>query len=64
MSGGVGLSAPTPNLLRDVDLRDEDVVRVHRAADPDKPTIYRPGRMAEAEHAAPGWTIPVDDLFE
>ena len=48
----------------DVDLLGEDVVRVYRADDPLKPTIYRRLQMAEAEPAVPGWTMPVDDLFE
>ncbi len=47
----------------DVDLLSEDVVRVYRATDPDNPTIYRRGEIAEAEPAVPGWTMPVDDLF-
>lgn len=48
----------------DVDLLSEDVVRVYRASDPDNPTIYRRGEIAEAEPAVPGWTMPVDDLFD
>lgn len=47
----------------DVDLLSEDVVKVYRASDPETPTIYRRGQMAEAEPALPGWTMPVDDLF-
>jgi Uma2 family endonuclease len=47
----------------DVDLLSEDVVKVYRASDPDHPTIYRRGDIAEAEPAAPGWRMPVDDLF-
>ena len=47
----------------DVDLLSETVVRVYRASDPDKPQIYRRGEMAEAEPAVPGWTMAVDDLF-
>jgi Uma2 family endonuclease len=48
----------------DVDLHSDDVVRVYRATEPDKPTIYRRGEHAEAEPAAPGWTMPVDSLFD
>src|SRR5215210_1754718 len=48
----------------DVDLLGADVVKVYRASDPQNPTIYRRGEMAEAEPAVPGWTMPVDDLFE
>ncbi len=47
----------------DVDLLGEDVVKVYRATDPETPTIYRRGEIAEAEPALPGWTMPVDDLF-
>ena len=48
----------------DVDLLSPDVIKVYRASDPEHPTIYRRGDMAEAEPAAPGWQMPVDDLFE
>ena len=47
----------------DVDLLSEDIVKVYRASDPENPTIYRRGDIAEAEPAVPGWRISVDDLF-
>lgn len=47
----------------DVDLLSENVVRVYRTDDPEKPTIYRRGQIAEAEPAVPEWRIAVDDLF-
>ncbi|HEV7903966.1 MAG TPA: Uma2 family endonuclease [Pyrinomonadaceae bacterium] len=47
----------------DVDLLGDDVVRVYRANDPDNAKVYRRGEMAEAEPAVPGWTMAVDDLF-
>ena len=47
----------------DVDLLSDDVVRVYRASDPETPTNYRRGEVAEAEPAVPGWTMAVDDLF-
>lgn len=50
-------------VVRDVDIRDEQVVRVYRAAASHQPTLYRRGDMAEAEPAVPGWRMPVDDLF-
>lgn len=50
-------------VIWDVDLLSEDVVKVYRASDPDNPTIYRRGDIAEAEPAVPGWRMPVDDLF-
>jgi Uma2 family endonuclease len=47
----------------DVDLLSADVVRVYRAGDPDAPTIYQRGQVAEAEPAVKGWTMAVDNLF-
>ena len=47
----------------DVDLLSDEVVRVYRANNPENPTVYRRGQTAEAEPAVPGWTMPVDDLF-
>ncbi|HYY59693.1 MAG TPA: Uma2 family endonuclease [Pyrinomonadaceae bacterium] len=47
----------------DVDLLSDDVVRVYRASAPSNPKIYRRGEQAEAEPAVPGWVMPVDDLF-
>lgn len=47
----------------DVDLESEDVVRVYRADNWEQPTVYRRGDIAEAEPAVPGWTFSVDDLF-
>jgi len=47
----------------DVDLLSDDVVRVYRSNDPEHPTIYRRGGVAEAEPVVPGWTMAVNDLF-
>jgi Uma2 family endonuclease len=47
----------------DVDLLSEDVVRVYRASDPGHPQVYRRGEVSDAEPAISGWTMPVDDLF-
>ena len=47
----------------DVDLLSDDVVRVYRASDPERTTLYQRGEIAEAEPAVPGWTMPVNDLF-
>ena len=47
----------------DVDLLSDDVVRVYRADDPERATIYRRGETAEAEPAVPNWTLAVVDLF-
>ncbi len=48
----------------DVDVLREGLVRVYRADDPENPTVYRRGEIAEAEPAVPGWRMPVDELFE
>jgi Uma2 family endonuclease len=48
----------------DVDLLSEDTIKVYLASDPNNPTIYRRGEIAEAEPAVPGWRMPVDDLFD
>jgi Uma2 family endonuclease len=50
-------------VIWDVNLLGDDVIKVYRASDPDHPTIYRRGDIAEAEPAVPGWRMPVDDLF-
>lgn len=47
----------------DVDLLSADVVRVYRASEPNEPTIYRRGDIAEAEPAVPDWLMAVDDVF-
>ena len=48
----------------DVDLlASEYIVNVYRAAEPNKPTGYRRGEIAEAEPAVPGWRMAVDTLF-
>ena len=47
----------------DVDVINELLIRVYRATEPETPTIYRRGDIAEAEPAVPGWKMAVDDLF-
>jgi Uma2 family endonuclease len=48
----------------DVDVLREQVIRVYRAGDPEAPAVYRRGELAEAEPAVPGWRFPVDELFD
>jgi len=48
----------------DVDVLREGWIGVHRARAPETPTVYRRGQVTEAEPALPGWTFPVDELFE
>ena len=47
----------------DVDLLSEDVIKSYKASDPGNPVIFRRGEIADAEPAVSGWRMPVDDLF-
>lgn len=49
-----------------VDLESDDaVVRLFRDGGAETPAaVFRRGELAHAEPAVPGWTMPVDDLFE
>jgi Uma2 family endonuclease len=47
----------------DVDLLSDEIVRVYRASDPERVTIYRRDEIAEAEPAVPGWSMAVNHLF-
>ena len=47
----------------DVDLLSNDVVKVYRAASPDTAVVYRWGDTAEAEPAVAGWAIAVNDIL-
>jgi Uma2 family endonuclease len=51
-------------VLWDVDLLSVEIVKVYRDTDPNNPTIYRHGELAEAEPAVPGWRMLVDELFD
>ncbi len=46
-----------------MDLLSEEVVRVYRCDSPESPAVYSRGDRAEAEPAAPGWSMAVNDLF-
>jgi Uma2 family endonuclease len=48
----------------DVDVLRDGLIRAYRATAPHAPTVFRRGERAEAEPALPGWSFPVDDLFE
>lgn len=40
-----------------------DVIHVYRRDNPERPTTYLRGQIAEAEPAVPGWRIAVDEIF-
>jgi Uma2 family endonuclease len=46
----------------DVDVLQDHVIRVYHTADPDHPKVYGRGEVADAEPALPGWEMVVDDL--
>jgi Uma2 family endonuclease len=47
----------------DVDTKAE-LIHVYRHTQPESPATYGRGQLAEAEPAVPGWTVPVDWLFD
>jgi Uma2 family endonuclease len=47
----------------DVDVLRENLIRAYRADDPERGTVYRRGEVADAEPAVPGWCFEVDELF-
>jgi len=51
-------------IVWDVDLLSEDVVKCYSSENPDAPRIFRRGDVADAEPALPGWKMPVDELFD
>ncbi|HJS07335.1 MAG TPA: hypothetical protein VJ809_06725 [Pirellulales bacterium] len=48
----------------DVDVQSDEVIRSYRADSPDTPKIFRRGGIADAEPAIPGWRLAVDEMFE
>jgi len=48
----------------DVDVLREELIRVYRADDPEHPAIFRRGEVADAEPAVPGWRFPVGELWD
>lgn len=51
-------------IVWDVDLLSDDVIKSYHKDNPDEPKIYKRGEIADAEPALPGWKMPVDELFE
>jgi Uma2 family endonuclease len=48
----------------DVDVLRDEVVNRYTCDDPNNPRVFHRGQLADAEPALPGWSMPVDDLFE
>ncbi len=51
-------------IVWDVDLLSEDVIKSYHRDNPDNPKIFKHGETANAEPALPDWTISVDELFD
>ena len=56
--------AACTQVVWDVDVLREGLIRVYCASAPEEPRVYGRSKVADAEPALPGWTFPVDDLFE
>lgn len=51
-------------IVWNVDLLSENVIKSYHCDNPDSPKIFKRGEIANAEPALPKWKIAVDDLFE
>lgn len=51
-------------IVWDVDLLSEDVIKSFQRDKPNEPKIFRRGEIANAEPVLPGWKMPVDELFD
>jgi hypothetical protein len=48
----------------DVDVLRDEVINRYTSDDPNNPKTFHRSQLADAEPALPGWSMPVDDLFE
>ena len=51
-------------IVWDVDLQSDDVIKSFHRDAPDEAKVFRRGEIADAEPTLPEWTIAVDELFE
>ncbi len=51
-------------IVWDVDLLNNDVIKSFHRDHPDQPKIFRRGEIADVELALPNWNITVDELFD
>jgi Uma2 family endonuclease len=47
----------------DVDLQERQIIRKYSSTDPQNPTVFQRGEIADAEPAVSGWRLSVDTLF-
>lgn len=48
----------------DVDVLRDEIINRYTSDDPNNPKTFHRSQLADAEPALPGWSMPVDDLFE
>jgi len=51
-------------IVWDVDLLSEDVIKSYSRDNPNEPRIFRRGEISDAEPTLPDWKMAVDELFE
>ncbi len=51
-------------IVWDVDLLSEDVIKSYTRENPNQPRIFRRDEIADAEPALPNWKMTVDELFD
>lgn len=51
-------------IIWDVDLLSDEVIKSFHRNSSDNPKIFRRGEIADAEPSLPNWKMPVDELFE
>ncbi len=56
--------APGTEIVWDLDLLSEDVIKSFHRDNPNEPRIFRRGEIADAEPVLPDWKMAVDELFE
>jgi Uma2 family endonuclease len=56
--------AARTQVVWDVDVLREKLIRAYHSNNPEHATVYRRGDVADAEPAVPGWRFSVDELFD
>jgi Uma2 family endonuclease len=51
-------------IVWDIDLQSEEVIKSYSRDNANKPKIFRRGETADAEPILPGWKMAIDELFE
>jgi Uma2 family endonuclease len=55
--------AADTQVVWDIDLLRDDVIKIYTTKEPNKPMLFRKGELAHAEPALVGWDFSVDGLF-